>query len=58
MKLSPILRESDWKVTATMVLTKKGYKLINVEPYHSFLPLIDLPASPSEWLGLATIWRR
>ena len=32
MKLSRILRESDWKVTATLVLTKKGYKLINVEP--------------------------
>jgi uncharacterized 2Fe-2S/4Fe-4S cluster protein (DUF4445 family) len=32
MKLSQILRESDWKVTATLVLTKKGYKLINVEP--------------------------
>ncbi len=32
MKLSRILRESGWKVTATLVLTKKGYKLINVEP--------------------------
>jgi uncharacterized 2Fe-2S/4Fe-4S cluster protein (DUF4445 family) len=32
MKLSHLLRESDWKVTATLVLTKKGYKLINVEP--------------------------
>ena len=32
MKLSRILRESDWKVTATLVLTRKGYKLINVEP--------------------------
>jgi uncharacterized 2Fe-2S/4Fe-4S cluster protein (DUF4445 family) len=30
--LSQILRESDWKVTATLVLTRKGYKLINVEP--------------------------
>ena len=32
MKLSHILRESDWKVTATLVLTRKGYKLTNVEP--------------------------
>ncbi len=32
MKLSRILRESDWKVTTTLVLTKKGYKLVNVEP--------------------------
>ena len=32
MKLSRILRESDWKVTVTLVLTKKGYKLIDVEP--------------------------
>ncbi len=31
MKLSRILRESNWKVTVTLVLTKKGYKLINVE---------------------------
>jgi len=32
MKLSHILRQSDWKVTATLVLTKKGYKLVHVEP--------------------------
>jgi uncharacterized 2Fe-2S/4Fe-4S cluster protein (DUF4445 family) len=32
MKLSHLLRRSDWKVTATLVLTRKGYKLINVEP--------------------------
>jgi len=32
MKLSRILRQSDWKVTVTLVLTRKGYKLINVEP--------------------------
>ena len=32
MKLSRILREADWKVTVTLVLTKKGYKLIHVEP--------------------------
>jgi len=32
MKLSRMLREADWKVTATLVLTKKGYKLVNVEP--------------------------
>jgi uncharacterized 2Fe-2S/4Fe-4S cluster protein (DUF4445 family) len=32
MKLSRILRQSDWKVTTTLVLTRKGYKLINVEP--------------------------
>ena len=32
MKLSRLLRQADWKVTATLVLTKKGYKLINVEP--------------------------
>ena len=32
MKLSHLLRESGWKVTVTLVLTKKGYKLVNVEP--------------------------
>jgi uncharacterized 2Fe-2S/4Fe-4S cluster protein (DUF4445 family) len=32
MKLSHILRQSDWKVTAMLVLTKKGYKLVNMEP--------------------------
>jgi uncharacterized 2Fe-2S/4Fe-4S cluster protein (DUF4445 family) len=32
MKLARVVREGDWKVTATLVLTKKGYKLINVEP--------------------------
>ncbi|MBU2054264.1 MAG: DUF4445 domain-containing protein [Proteobacteria bacterium] len=32
MKLSRILREAGWKVTVTLVLTRKGYKLINVEP--------------------------
>lgn len=31
-KLSRLLREADWKVTATLVLTRKGYKLINIEP--------------------------
>ncbi len=31
MKLSRMLRESDWKITTTLVLTKKGYKLINIE---------------------------
>ena len=31
-KLSRLLRTSHWKVTATLVLTKKGYKLINLEP--------------------------
>lgn len=30
-KLGRIMRESDWKVTVTLVLTKKGHKLINVE---------------------------
>jgi len=32
MRLSRLLREADWKVTVTLVLTRKGYKLINVEP--------------------------
>ncbi len=32
MKLSRLLRQADWKVTATLVLTKKAYKLVNVEP--------------------------
>jgi uncharacterized 2Fe-2S/4Fe-4S cluster protein (DUF4445 family) len=32
MKLSRFLREANWKVTVTLVLTRKGYKLINVEP--------------------------
>ncbi len=31
-KLSRLIREADWKATATLVLTRKGYKLINVEP--------------------------
>jgi uncharacterized 2Fe-2S/4Fe-4S cluster protein (DUF4445 family) len=31
-KLSRLLREADWKATVTLVLTRKGYKLINVEP--------------------------
>jgi uncharacterized 2Fe-2S/4Fe-4S cluster protein (DUF4445 family) len=31
-KLSHVVRQSDWKVTTTLVLTRKGYKLINVEP--------------------------
>jgi uncharacterized 2Fe-2S/4Fe-4S cluster protein (DUF4445 family) len=30
-KLSRVLREADWKVTVTMVITRKGHKLINVE---------------------------
>jgi uncharacterized 2Fe-2S/4Fe-4S cluster protein (DUF4445 family) len=32
MRLSRLVREADWKVTVTLVLTRKGYKLINVEP--------------------------
>ncbi|MFQ5841926.1 MAG: ASKHA domain-containing protein [Thermodesulfobacteriota bacterium] len=32
MKLSRLLRKAGWKVTVTLVLTRKGYKLINVEP--------------------------
>lgn len=31
MKLSRLLREANWKVTVTLVLTRKGPKLINVE---------------------------
>lgn len=31
MKLSRILRAADWKVTVTLVFTRKGYKLINIE---------------------------
>ena len=31
-RLSRVLREANWKVTITMVLTRKGHKLINVEP--------------------------
>jgi len=31
-RLSRVLRDSGWKVTATIVLTRKGCKLINVEP--------------------------
>jgi uncharacterized 2Fe-2S/4Fe-4S cluster protein (DUF4445 family) len=31
-KLSGLLRKADWKVTVTLVQTRKGYKLINVEP--------------------------
>ena len=46
MKLSRILRESEWKVTATLVLTKKGYKLIHVEPgdntKHNYSIVLDI----------------
>lgn len=31
-RLSRILRDSRWKVTVTIVLTRKGCKLINIEP--------------------------
>ena len=31
MKLSRLLRKADWKVTVTLVQTRKGYKLINAE---------------------------
>lgn len=31
MKLSRVLREADWKVTVTLVMTRKACKLINVE---------------------------
>jgi len=30
-KLAHLIRKADWKVTATLVLTRKGYKLINLE---------------------------
>jgi uncharacterized 2Fe-2S/4Fe-4S cluster protein (DUF4445 family) len=30
--LATTLREADWRVTATIVVTRRGYKLINVEP--------------------------
>jgi uncharacterized 2Fe-2S/4Fe-4S cluster protein (DUF4445 family) len=30
-KLSRLIREANWKMTVTLVLTRKGYKLINVE---------------------------
>jgi uncharacterized 2Fe-2S/4Fe-4S cluster protein (DUF4445 family) len=31
-KLAATLRKADWRVTVTIVLTRKGYTLINVEP--------------------------
>ena len=31
-KTSKLLRDADWKVTVTMVLTRRGYKLVNIEP--------------------------
>ncbi len=31
-KLARVLREADWKVTLTLVATRRGLKLINVEP--------------------------
>jgi uncharacterized 2Fe-2S/4Fe-4S cluster protein (DUF4445 family) len=31
-KLSSVLRSAEWRVTVTIVLTRKGYTLINVEP--------------------------
>jgi uncharacterized 2Fe-2S/4Fe-4S cluster protein (DUF4445 family) len=31
-KLAGALRKADWRVTVTIVLTRKGYTLINVEP--------------------------
>jgi uncharacterized 2Fe-2S/4Fe-4S cluster protein (DUF4445 family) len=34
-RLSRVLRDADWKVTITMVLTRKGHKLINVESGNS-----------------------
>jgi uncharacterized 2Fe-2S/4Fe-4S cluster protein (DUF4445 family) len=52
MKLARVVREGDWKVTATLVLTKKGYKLINVEPgdttNRNYSIVIDI--------GTTTIW--
>jgi uncharacterized 2Fe-2S/4Fe-4S cluster protein (DUF4445 family) len=52
MKLSRILRQSEWKVTATLVLTKKGYKLVNVEPgdntKQNYSIVLDI--------GTTTIW--
>ena len=32
MKLARVLREAHWKVTLTLVVTRRGLKLINVEP--------------------------
>jgi uncharacterized 2Fe-2S/4Fe-4S cluster protein (DUF4445 family) len=31
-KINHVSREADWKVTVTVVITRKGHKLINVEP--------------------------
>jgi uncharacterized 2Fe-2S/4Fe-4S cluster protein (DUF4445 family) len=51
-KLATVLREADWQVTATTVLTSKGYTLINVEPGdkedQNYSIVIDI--------GTTTVW--
>ncbi len=51
-KLSAALREAEWRVTATIVLTSKGYTIINVEPGNreeqNYSIVIDI--------GTTTVW--
>ncbi len=51
-KLAGTLRQAEWRVTATVVLTSKGYTLINVEPGNTeeqnYSIVIDI--------GTTTVW--
>jgi len=51
-KLAAVMRHADWQVTATVVLTSKGYTLINVEPgdteEQNYSIVIDI--------GTTTVW--
>ncbi|MBW6486471.1 MAG: DUF4445 domain-containing protein [Syntrophobacterales bacterium] len=46
MKLSQLLRDANWKVTVTLVQTRKGYKLINAEQgdrtQHNYSIVVDI----------------
>jgi uncharacterized 2Fe-2S/4Fe-4S cluster protein (DUF4445 family) len=51
-KLAVVIRQAEWQVTATIVLTSKGYTLINVEPGNTeeqnYSVVIDI--------GTTTVW--
>jgi uncharacterized 2Fe-2S/4Fe-4S cluster protein (DUF4445 family) len=51
-KLAKALREADWQVTATIVLTSKGYTLINIEAGNSE----DRNYSIVVDIGTTTVW--
>jgi uncharacterized 2Fe-2S/4Fe-4S cluster protein (DUF4445 family) len=52
VKLAGVLRQAEWRVTSTVVLTSKGYTLINVEPGNTeernYSIVIDI--------GTTTVW--